>query len=116
MFIKTALLAAVAALGAVSAANAAPVPSSDLPAMTVSLAGLDLHNEAGAKAAYHRIRLAAQDVCLAEKDARPVWVDPGQPSCMTLTADRAIAALGSPTVSALNGHRASGAQFAASGR
>jgi UrcA family protein len=119
MLNKTTLLAAALAFGLASVASASPAPASDpdVASTTVSLAGLDLHTEAGAKTAYHRIRQAAQDVCLAETDARPVLPDASQPSCLTLTANRAIATLGSPMVSALNsGHRDPGAQFAAGGR
>jgi UrcA family protein len=90
-------LAALAALGFASAHAAPPTgPSSDPEtiSVTVPVADLNFGGEAGAKAVLQRIRNAARDVCADEFN--PL-------ACMKDTIDRAVAALGDPTVTALNG-------------
>ena len=98
-------IAALAALGFAAAVQAAPAggPSSDpnQSSVKVSLTGLDLQSEAGAKIALHRIRSAATDVCGVETDARLIVNGDRNPSCTADAVDRAVAALGNPIVTTL---------------
>ena len=110
-------MAAIAALGLASFAQAALAgPSSDpnQSSVRVSLAGLDLHSEAGAKIALHRIQSAATDVCGVETDARLIvgW----NRSCTTQAVERAVADLGNPIVTALYAGTGQPTTLASSGR
>lgn len=100
-----AALAATAALGVCTAANAGPqaLPSDpDIISVKVSLADLNLSHEPGARIALRRIRNAAREIC---------GVEPGPPlireselyrACQRSAVDRAVARLDVPTVTALN--------------
>ena len=106
MFSKTGL-AVLAALGCAAAVHAAPVPASspDPAAMsiTVSVADLDLSDRAGAKAALWRIHAAARTICGEEPDIHAVERLSLYDACVRTSTHRAVAALDSPIVTALNG-------------
>jgi UrcA family protein len=83
----------------------------------VSLAGLDLHSERGAKLALSRIRQAAKDVCGVPVDMGPVWASARPNTCVIAVVNRAVVTLDNPVVTALNaGGGRSSAQLANRGR
>ena len=83
----------------------------------MSLTGLDLHSEQGARLALSRIRQAAKDVCGVPVDAGPIWADNRPNLCVTAVVNRAVAKLDDPNVTALNsGHGRLAAQLAADER
>lgn len=118
MSTKTTLMmvAALTAAGLATDVGASPVytPTSNpgLQAETVSLAGLDLRSEQGAKRALLRIRQAA--LC-GVPNAGPIWASSRPNTCVIAAVNRAVATLDNPTVTALNAGR-SGAQLAAQGQ
>ncbi len=115
MSIKATLMivAALGTAGLATRVSASPVDtraSRDVQAETVSLTGLDLHSERGAKLALARIRQAAKDVCGVPVDTGPIWANARPNTCVIAVVDRAVAKLDDPMVSALNsgpgGHNA----------
>ncbi len=74
----------------------------DVVSVQISLAGVDLQLKAGAKIALGRIHTAAHQICGEEPtdglDSRVQYR-----ACLNQVTDRAVAKLGSPTVTALNG-------------
>ena len=105
MFVKS-TLTAVAVLAAASLAGSAAAQTSHSDpgsvSRRISFADLNLANQAGAKAMLRRIRSAAGNVC------QPDWDDifDGYRSfgaCVKVATDNAVAHLGSPLVTALNG-------------
>ncbi len=121
MSAKTALMmvAALTTAGLATGVSASPVytpPSNpELNAEAVSLGGLDLHSEQGARRVLLRIRVAAEDVCGVPEGS--VWASPRPNPCVIAAVDRAVARLDNPMVTALHGGRGqSGGQFAAGGR
>jgi UrcA family protein len=108
MFTKTSL-AVLAALGCAASVHAAPAGTSSAPALTsvtVSVADLDLADRAGAKVALQRIHAAAKTVCGGEPDVREIERMALYEACIRTGANRAVAALGSPIVTALNDQNA----------
>jgi UrcA family protein len=111
MFTKTTLttLATLAALGFAAGGHAAPATGllSDSAATSakVSVADLDLGGDAGAKAVLQRIHDAARNVCADELN--PL-------ACRDDTIGRAVASLGNPVVTALNGGQGRAATILAS--
>ena len=102
------MVAALTTAGLATAVVASPVytpTSPDSQAESVSLTGLDLHSERGAKLALSRIRQAAKDVCGVPVDVGPIWASARPNTCVITVVDRAVAKLDDPMVSALNsGH------------
>ena len=121
MSAKTALtlVAALTTAGFATAVGAAPAntptSSPDRLAETVSLTGLDLHSERGAKLALKRIRQAAKDVCGVPVDLGPIWASARPNTCVITVVDQAVAQLDAPMVTALNSHGV-GPRLAAEGR
>lgn len=94
-----------------------PAANRDSQSETVSLAGLDLHSERGAKLALSRIRQAAKDVCGVPVDMGPVWASARPNTCVIAVVNRAVVTLDNPVVTALNaGGGRSSAQLANRGR
>jgi UrcA family protein len=102
------VFAAILALGVLDFAaevRAAPPTVTADPvggSMTVALSDLDLNGPAGAAAALRRIHQAADQACggapnMAELDRARLYR-----ACVGESVDRAVAAVGSPTLSALN--------------
>jgi UrcA family protein len=105
-------IAAVAALGLSASVQAAPVGGDpDSVSVTVKLGDLDLGGQAGAVAAYYRIKTAAGSIC--GQAPSPVDLNGGQQyrQCMNATIDRAVQSLGNPIVAAYS-HGASKASLA----
>jgi UrcA family protein len=105
MFIKS-MLTAVAVLTAAGLAGPAAAQTSDSDpgsfSRRISFADLNLTNPAGAKALLRRIRSAAGNLC------QPEWDDifdsyRSYGACVKEATDTAVAHLGSPLVTALNG-------------
>jgi UrcA family protein len=92
-------LAAVAVLGFSVAAHAAPVQ--DTVSVKVSVAGVDLSSEAGAKVALQRIHVAATTICGDQPEARQFADAARYKSCMKAATDSGVASLGSSMVTAL---------------
>jgi UrcA family protein len=105
---KLAAVSALATLAIAAAAQAAPEmsPSSsdDTVSVKVFLADLDLSSPAGARVVLQRIRNAARAICGDEP--APAALDRAGPyrACVATTIDGAVASLGAPMVTALNGH------------
>ena len=97
VFIAAEALALASGAQAVSAA-----PDSFAPAVTVSLSGLDLNADSGARIALGRIRAAADQIC----GGRPQPADLARAAvyrdCMADAVDHAVAATGSAQLAALN--------------
>jgi UrcA family protein len=101
------LIAALAAtaLGVCTAAVAAPLGQPydpDTVAVKVSLADLNLNHEPGAQIALRRIYSAAHEVCGAEPTPSALREANLYRTCLKTTADRAVATLDSPLVTAAN--------------
>jgi UrcA family protein len=102
-------LAALATLALVAAGPLATAQTSNLesqsdsiPFAKVSLAGLDLGGQAGASVALRRIHHAAESVCGVEPATKQFELHGIYVTCVNAAVDRAVAKLGSPTVSMLN--------------
>ena len=93
----------VSALTLACAAQAGPAPTTDPDgaSMKVSVADLDLRNDAGAQAALHRIQAASKFVCGGEPDGRLLQQRSNYIACVAVTTDRAVKSLASPRVTAL---------------
>ena len=99
-----AAVSALAILGFAGGAHAASNPSSspDAHSARVSLAGVDLGSDDGAKVALQRIRSAARRVCSEDPGARNVDLTHPYVDCLNATVDHAVDVLASPRVTALN--------------
>lgn len=98
---------ALAILGLATRAAAGPIQASnsDVPAVKISIAGLDLGRDEGAKTALRRIRGAARRVCQGESFASVIDLPGPYAMCLNATIDHAVASLDSPLVTAINaGH------------
>jgi UrcA family protein len=101
--IRTKLYAAIcvlfgsAAVGApwTSAQASIPNPAS----RTVKFADLDIHTAEGAKVLYHRIQVAAHEVC--EPVARDAILRQAVPSCIATAIDNAVKKVDAPYLTAL---------------
>jgi UrcA family protein len=95
-------LAAVLALGIAAGGHAASARDIGTPSVKVKYADLDLTSEAGARAVLQRIHSAAKSACADRSDdifdRYYLWVP-----CVAHATNRAVAALGAPLVTALNG-------------
>jgi UrcA family protein len=98
---------ALAILGFGGGVQAAETPAAAPGASSakVSLSGVDLKTEEGARVALQRIRMAAVRVCNGESDSDSY--DLGRPYvyCLHATVAKAVDELGSPMVTALNAPR-----------
>ena len=104
MLTKT-LLAAALALGLAANAQAAP-PSTpdagDTVSVRVPLSDLNLNHEPGARMALYRIRRAAGYVCGGDPGSPLLKLSALYRACQRDSADRAVATLDHPLVTALN--------------
>ena len=99
-------VSAVAIFGS-AGVRAAPNMSSQSDAhwTKVSLAGVDLGSDQGAKVALQRIQRAARRVCSEDPSTRDVDLTSPYVTCLQATVDHAVSVLGSPRVTALNAAR-----------
>ena len=97
-------VSALAILGFAGGVHAAPNPSSnpDSHSAKVSLAGVDLGSDEGAKVALQRIRSAARQVCSEDPSTRDLDLTYPYVPCLNATVDHAVGVLDSPRVTALN--------------
>jgi UrcA family protein len=101
--IRTKLYAAICVLFG-SAAVGTPWTSAQAsdqtaPTKTVKFADLDIQTPEGAKALYHRIRVAANQVC-ETKDRDPVMRE-AKPACVDTAIDNAVKKVNAPYLTAL---------------
>lgn len=112
MLTKTLFAAAAAlALGLAAEAQAAPprpLPDPEIVSEKVSLADLDLNRQAGAAMALSRIRGAARRVCGGEPSRWAMNAVMLYRECRRDAADRAVARLDHPLVTALNARKPAG--------
>jgi UrcA family protein len=91
------LFGSAAAGGAWTSAQASEPPP---PSMTVKFADVDIQTAAGAKVLYHRIRLAADEVCTSSS-----WHDPilreAESQCVNTAIDNAVRRVNAPFLTAL---------------
>jgi UrcA family protein len=94
-------LSAVLALGLAAVGHTASAQDTGTPSVKVKYADLDLTSEAGARAILQRIHSAAKSACRDRSDDTfdryYLWTP-----CVAHATNRAVAALGNPTVTALN--------------
>jgi UrcA family protein len=96
-------IAAFAAVAISAGAFAAPAAAeSDVVSVKVSLADVDMGSPAGAQVALRRIHAAAGQICGEESGDR-LTGHAQYRACLDQITDRAVARLGSPMVTALNG-------------
>jgi UrcA family protein len=109
-------IAFTAAVGLAGSALAGPAATGpDQISVPVRLGDLNLHADAGAAVALRRIHVAARSICGGAPDARDLERTAAYRDCMTATVGRAVASLGSPTVTALyTGHGARAIELSAS--
>jgi UrcA family protein len=93
-------VSALAILGFAGGAQAASNP--DEHATKVSLAGVDLGSEDGAKVVLQRIRNAARRVCSEDPNIRDLDLTYPYVACLNATVDHAVGVLDNPRVTALN--------------
>jgi UrcA family protein len=101
--IRTKLYTAICVLFG-SAAAGAPWTSAQAsepppPSKTVKFADLDIQTAEGAKVLYHRIRLAADQVCDVN-DRDPVMRE-AKPACVDTAIDNAVKKINAPYLTAL---------------
>lgn len=95
------------ALAAVALSGAIVLPASagseeEVPTRTVSLAGIDMHSEAGAKIVYQRIENAADRVCRVNTGRRSLReIEPAK-ACAENAVDVAVKTLNVDEVTALH--------------
>jgi UrcA family protein len=101
---KTLLTSLVALLGVTVAANAhgAPVttPDTEVAAITVNLADIDLRSDAGFATAMRRIQTAANEACGGQPDTRLLDRQAIYSACMHAAVDRAVTSLDNLRVAA----------------
>ena len=68
----------------------------------MSLAGVDLGSDQGAKVAFQRIQRAARRVCSEDPNTRDLDLTSPYVTCLKATVDHAVSVLDSPRVTALN--------------
>jgi UrcA family protein len=95
-------LAASAILGVASPALARPKSMAGDSQMRVSVAGLNLRSEAGARMALARIRRSAGEFCSTDEGVVSVRRRAATGACYSLMTDLAVAKLRSPWVAALH--------------
>ena len=97
-------VSAVAILGSATGVKAAPNEWSQPEAhqTKVSLAGVDLESDQGAKVALKRIQGAARRLCSEDPSARSLDLTEPYVTCLKATVDHAVSVLDSPRVTALN--------------
>jgi len=93
-------VSALVILGFAGGAHAASNP--DPHSTKVSLAGVDLGSEEGAKAVLQRIRNAARQVCSEDPNIRDLDLTHPYVDCLNATVDHAVGVLDNPRVTALN--------------
>ena len=100
-------VSALAILGFAGGVHAASNPSSnpDSHSAKVSLAGVDLGSDEGAKVALQRIRGAARRVCSEDPNTRDLDLTHPYVDCLNATVDHAVGVLDNPRVTALNAAR-----------
>jgi UrcA family protein len=104
-------LAAAAAIGAASSAQA-QTPASDIQSVTVSVAGLDMRSDSGARILLQRIETAAGKVCGGEPTLALDRKQQFQPCVRKVTA-RTVSGLNYPRLAALiDGNLAPSAKLA----
>jgi UrcA family protein len=94
-------LTAVLALGIAAGGHTASAEDTATASVKVKYADLDLTSEAGARALLQRLHRAAKTVCGDRGDdpfERYLWAP-----CVADATNRAVATLGNPLVTALNG-------------
>jgi UrcA family protein len=98
-------LAAVAAFGFAASVHAAPRLVSGVEPVSekVSVVGLDLASPAGAHVALQRVRWAAERVCVGEPEIRDLGAASPYRLCVKAATDNAVASIGTPRATALNG-------------
>ncbi len=96
-------IAALLTLGVATAHAAPSAPAADTASVKVQTADLDLNTQAGAAVALRRIRAAANEVCGGQPDIGDLQPYADYRACMKATVDRTVAAIGNPTLAALNG-------------
>jgi UrcA family protein len=100
---KNSLAVAVSALAILGFATGVRAASpSDSPSIKVSLTGVDLGSQDGAKVALQRISRAAQRVCGEDPTIRTLDLTYPYVTCVNATVDHAVGVLDSPRVTALN--------------
>jgi UrcA family protein len=93
-----ALLALTACLGTLSIASAA-TPEGNAPMTTVRYGDLNLSTDAGAKALYSRISMAARQVCPGV-DSRELSQAAAARACQRAAIERAVHSVNSPHLAA----------------
>lgn len=93
-------VSALAIFGFAGGVHAAP--NSDAHSAKVSLAGVDLGSDDGAKVALQRIQRAARRVCSEDPNIRDLDLTSPYVTCLKATVDHAVGVLDSPRVTALN--------------
>lgn len=93
-------VSALAILGFAGGVHAASRP--DLHSAKVSLTGVDLGSDEGAKVALQRIQSAARRLCSEDPGARNLDLTHPYVDCLNATVDHAVGVLGNPRVTALN--------------
>lgn len=109
--ILASLLAAAIAVGATSAAVAAP--AQERVSVRVPVADLNLQSEAGARVALRRITKAASAICGDAPDSREIARAAMFQECVRSAVDQTVADAGSPALAALNGSPLRSATLAA---
>jgi UrcA family protein len=87
----------MAAFGALSTSASA---GEDVATKTVKFSDLDLGTPDGAKTLYHRIRVAAQEVCDKSAGNDPI-LRYGEPGCIDKAIDSAVKKVNAPYLTAL---------------
>jgi UrcA family protein len=101
--IRTTLYAAICcAVGtAALCAQATKAQAEDAPpSKTVRFADLNIQNPEGAKVLYHRIRVAAAEVCHASAGTDPI-LNRGETGCINQAVDNAVRKVNAPYLTAL---------------
>jgi UrcA family protein len=106
------MIAAVASMGLVANAQAAPTSADpDSMSVTVKLGDLDLGGQPGAATAYRRIKTAAGSICGEAPPPADFNGSDQYRRCMSATIDGAVLTLGNPAVAAYS-HGVNGASLA----
>lgn len=100
MFVKSAI-AALAAVALVSVAHAAP--AGDQVSVKVSMSGLDMKSESGAKVLLQRIQTGSKQACGDRPDMLALDQHATYEACVKSTIDRTVGSLDNPLVTSLNG-------------
>ena len=96
-------LIAISTLGFIAgSAHAGPAADPDALTMKVSVAGIDLRTEAGARVALQRVKAAARSICGDDASLHAVDAYEHQRACMKTTIDRTVTTLNSPLVASLS--------------